>query len=162
MDRFRRRRGDGGETLVELIVAIAILGIAGVAILAGVMLSVKSSDMHSKQARGGAYVRSFAEAIQTSIDISGGYKPCSTAPAAYRGVPVPDLPPGYSTDVTAIQSWSGSGWGACSSTGIQRVDLVVRSGDADPTRRAEETLTVVLRRPCNGNAVSSTSDPCSP
>lgn len=156
------RRGDAGETLVELIVAVAILGIAAVAILGGLMLSVKSSDLHRKQATGGAYVRSFAEAIQNSIDLSGGYKSCGSAPAAYGAVPVPGLPAGYSTEVTTIQSWSATGWGACTADGIQRVDLVVRSGDTDPTRRAEETLTVVLRRPCNGSADTSGSDPCAP
>lgn len=161
MNLSRRRRDEAGETLVELIVAIAILGIAGVAILAGVMLSVKSSDMHRKQATGGAYVRSFAEAIQNSIDSAGGYKSCGAAQASYGGVSVPDLPSGYSTEVKAIQSWTGSGWGACNAGGIQRVDLVVRSNDTDPGRRAEETLTVVLRKPCNGDATTVGADPCS-
>ena len=56
-----------GETLVEVIVAIVILGIAAAAILGGVVLSVKTSDVHRKEASGGGYVRSDAEEIQRYV-----------------------------------------------------------------------------------------------
>src|SRR4051812_45015166 len=97
-------RTERGETLIELVVAIAILGIAGVAILGGLMMSVRTSVMHRNDATGGAYVRSFAESIQSSVDSSGGYKSCATAQSAYAGVAVPDLPAGYTKSVTAVQS----------------------------------------------------------
>src|SRR4051794_9713611 len=117
----RRRtpqRSDSGETLIELVIAVAILGIAAVAILGGLMVSIQSSVIHRNEATGGAYVRSFAEAIQTSVD-NAGYKPCATAAAAYAGVPVLDLPAGYTRSVMSVQSWNGSAWGACTADGIQ-------------------------------------------
>ncbi|MBA2952732.1 prepilin-type N-terminal cleavage/methylation domain-containing protein [Nocardioides sp. MAH-18] len=151
---------DRGETLIELVVAIAILGIAAVAILGGLMMSTQTSTIHRNSATGGAYVRSFAEAIQNFVDSSGGYKSCGAAAAAYAAVAVPDLPAGYVPSVTAVQSWNGSTWGACTGDGIQRLDLKVRT-TGDSVRRAEETLTVVLRQPCNGSAAAAGADPCS-
>lgn len=154
----RPRGEDKGETLVELVVAIAIIGIAAVAILSGLLLSVKASALQRNQASGGAYVRSFAEAIQNQVD-AAGYATCGSAGATYQGVAVPDLPSDYTRTVTAVQSWNGVAWGACTAKGIQRVDLsVTTTGDA--LHRAVETLTVILRKPCNGAATGPMSDPC--
>ena len=89
-------RSERGETLIELVVAVAILGMAAVAILGGLMVSIQSSVMHRNDASGGAYVRSFAEAIQTDVD-SSGYKSCANAlnpSAGYADVAVPRPAPG--------------------------------------------------------------------
>jgi type II secretory pathway pseudopilin PulG len=157
-------RSDRGETLVELIVAVAILGLAAVAILAGLMLSVKSSDLGLKQATGGAYVRSFAEAIQHYVD-SNGYRACASAAATYAGVAVPDLPAGYSKAVTSVQSWNkpaggAPAWGVCTGKGVQRLDLKITT-TGDSANQSQETLTVVLRQPCNGTATAAGANPCS-
>lgn len=150
---------DRGETLIELVVAVAILGIAAVAILGGLMMSIRTSVMHRNDATGGAYVRSFAEAIQTDVD-TNGYRTCATASSGYAGVAVPDLPPGYTPSVTSVQSWNGSTWGACTADGVQRLDLKVTTAGSAPLS-AEEKLTVVLRQPCNGSAAAAGANPCS-
>ena len=151
------QRSDQGETLIELVIAIAILGIAGVAIVGALMMSVRSSVMHRNDASGDAFVRSFAEAIQTYVD-ANGYKPCSTAASTYQAVPVTDLPSNYAKSV-AVQSWNGSSWGTCTADGIQRLDLTVTTA-GDDEHKAEETLTVVLRQPCNGAALAQGANPC--
>ena len=156
--RARLRHDERGETLVELVVAVGILGIAAVAILGGLLVGIQSSVMHRNDASGGAYVRSFAEAIQTHVD-NNGYKTCANAQAGYAAVSVPGLPSGYATAVTAVQSWNGTDWGPCTVDGIQRLDLqVTTTGDA--LRRADEKLTVILRRPCNGAAATAGANPC--
>lgn len=152
------QRSDRGETLIELVVAVAILGMAAVAILGGLMVGIRTSVMHRNDATGGAYVRSFAEAIQTDVD-TNGYKTCANAPSGYASVGVPDLPTGYTRSVTAVQSWNGSTWGPCTVDGIQRLDLRVTTTGA--SLQAEEKLTVVLRQPCNGNASTAGDNPCS-
>src|SRR3954447_1727605 len=91
------QRDDRGETLIELLVAVAILGIAGVAILGGLLVSTQASTIHRNSATGGAYVRSFAEAIQADVD-QNGYKSCANAvnpTTGYVAVAVPDLPASY-------------------------------------------------------------------
>ena len=157
------QRNDRGETLIVLVVAVAILGIGAVAILGGLMMSIRTSVMHRNDATGGTYVRSFAEAIQTDVD-TNGYKTCANAASGYAGVAVPDLPTGYTKSVTAVQSWkilpSGDlGWGTCTADGLQRLDLrVTTTGDNE--HRADQTLTVVLRQPCNGPATTAGANPC--
>ena len=160
MARLRApQRDDRGETLIELVVAVAILGIASVAILGGLLLGIRTSVMHRNDASGGAYVRSFAEAIQTDVD-ANGYKTCANAASGYAGVTVLDLPAGYTKTVTAVQSWDGSAWGGCTADGVQRLDLKVTSTGSGALA-AEEKLTVVLRQPCNGNASIAGDNPCS-
>lgn len=155
---WQRSRDEQGETLIELMVAVAILGIAAVAILSGLILSVKASTLGSNQASGGAYVRSFAEAIQNHVDASG-YATCANATSTYQGVTVTNLPTGYTKTVVEVQSWNGSAWVACTGLGIQRLNLrVTTPGDA--SHGASETLTVILRQPCNGAATTSASNPC--
>jgi type II secretory pathway pseudopilin PulG len=143
--RARRVRDEKGETLVELIVAIAILGIAAVAILAGLMLSVKTSDQGRKLATSGAYVRSWAEEIQSSVSAANALQAC----------------PAYLTSFTALQTANPQLiplTPACAASdvtdGIQKVTLTVTSnGDAThPT--SSESLVVFLRKPCNAAGAS--------
>lgn len=138
---------------MEVLVAVMILGIAGVAIMSGLMLSVQASDMHRKETTGGAYVRSYAEAIQQYV-ASGHYIGCAAANAynvaAVTGQ-ISDLPSSFTPNQAAAKSLGTNGVAAslpCSSdSGIQQVTLSVKSNDD----RADETLTVVLRKPCSPN-----------
>lgn len=150
-----RGRNDQGETLVEVLVTVVILSLAGVAILAGLELSVKSSDLGRKQANGGSYVRSIAEAIQDSIN-AGGYQGCAPA-NAYITTAVKTkagLPSSYrATHTTALQ-WNGTSWATCSTdNGSQQVTLTVKSPGSG-AHFATETLTLSLRKPCSGPAPS--------
>src|SRR4051794_24113545 len=101
-----RRRSDCGETLIELLVAVTILGIAGVAILAGMAFNVQASTINRNQAGGGAYLRSAAEAIQKEIDGSGTYSSCGSAVATYTSaatsvISATDVSKGYDIKVLA-------------------------------------------------------------
>ena len=139
MERVRRRRTERGETLVELLLAIAIMGLAVLAIMAGVATSVLMSDIHRKQAAAGAYLRDFAEAVEKSV-ADGNYLGCGNG-AGYASVPVPDFPAaGYEKAVLSSSCPFGSG--------VHQLTLQVRSTDG----RATERLTVFVRKPC---AVSS-------
>lgn len=148
-----------GETLVELLVTVAILGVSAVAVLGAMLLGIFSSDVGRKQSTSSAYARSFAEAIQKSVDANGGYASCATATSTYGAVAVPGLPGGYTRSVAAVESWSGSAWGGCDANGIQRITVrVVSTGTGE--RQATEELVVVLRKPCNGSADAVGADPC--
>jgi len=148
--------------LVEVLAAVVILGIAGVAVMAGLMMSVKASDIHRKETTSSAYVRNFAEAIENYV-AAGHYAPCAAADA-YKVGPVtsqlPSLPLGYTATQGAAASIGPTGVsGACPSasadTGVQEVILEVTSGDG----RADERLAVMLREPCAKN-VAAGGDPC--
>ncbi|GAA4417767.1 prepilin-type N-terminal cleavage/methylation domain-containing protein [Actinokineospora soli] len=135
-------RDDRGETLLELLVAVAVMGIALVAVVGGLAVSVLVSDTHRKQATSGASVRDYAEAVEATV-AAGGYVACAS-PATYAGYAAPA---GYARSVVRVDHWNGSAWqSACPAAdrGLQRLTLQVASDDG----RAVERLVVVLRKPC--------------
>src|SRR3954453_12999676 len=109
--RAKQFRNERGETLVEFILPIASLGIAGVAILAGMAFNVQASTINRNQAGGGAYLRSAAEAIQRGIDGSGAYSDCGSAAGAYKTaatsvISPSDVSKGYVIKVIGpVESW---------------------------------------------------------
>ena len=61
--RWRRlclERGDRGDTLIEVLVAVSILGIAMVAITGGMATSIIVSDVHHKESVSGTALANFA------------------------------------------------------------------------------------------------------
>ncbi|GAA4807671.1 type II secretion system protein [Nocardioides caeni] len=152
----RRTLDDQGVTLVETLVAIVILGIAGVAVLAGFQMSVTASDYHRKQTTGGSYARSYAEAIQQYlVETPSAWVPCVPAgtydlgdlPASYVPSNWPDGYVASQIGSTPQVAYDGDpGAAGCSVDTAVLVRLEVRSQD----NRGVETLDVVLQRPCGG------------
>jgi type II secretory pathway pseudopilin PulG len=141
-----------GETLLELVISIAILGVAVVAIASGITVSITVSGIHRNQATAGTYVRAYAEAIQNKVATAGGYVKCATT-ATYQAPAGFTLPSGYPPSVTEIKYGTPSGgWittcTASTDTGTQRLSLRVASPDA----RASWALIIVVR-----NCVTSCS-----
>ncbi|HZX04958.1 type II secretion system protein [Kribbella sp.] len=139
-------RNERGESLLEVLIAVAIMGIAVVAIMAGLVTSVLISDVHRKQATAGTAVRDYAEAVQTAVT-GGNYVACGTA-SAYQSAAAFTAPTGYTATVVSgsMRYWTGTAWqAACSvDTGLQRLTVQVASNDG----RATERVDVVLRKPC--------------
>jgi type II secretory pathway pseudopilin PulG len=150
MQTRRRVEGEQGETLLELIIAVAIMGIAVVAIVGGLGTSILMSDIHRKQASAGAYVRDYAEAIDNAV-AAGGYVACNAA--SYAGTAIPGFDATkYQKSIVAgsARYWNGTGWqAACPAidTGLQQLTLQVKSIDSIGSR-ATETLVIVVRKPC--------------
>jgi len=149
--RPRRRGNDRGETLIELLATITIMGTAVVAIVGATATAIHLSAVHREQANAGAYLRQFAEAIETKVVASPtGYKMCATAgdysgPGVYTPVNT-----AYSATVgkvwvwTAANDWTEVSGVGCTDLGVQRVRLQVQhSGD-----NVTETVDIVIRRPC--------------
>ena len=136
---------DSGETLIELLMAIAIMGIVAVSLVGGVTTSIIISGIHRNQGTAGAAVRSYAESIVKYVS-AGSYVDCATTSSYVPATVGYTVPTGFTVPAYTIQYWTGSAWGACQSpdSGIQQVTLTVRSSD----QRATESLAVVLRKPC--------------
>jgi type II secretory pathway pseudopilin PulG len=144
--RAGREQDSRGETLIELLISMTILGITVVALVIGIGTSIVVSDTHRKEAVAGSAVRSYAEAIENSVDAaSTSYGSCAT-PATYASTPGFTAPSGYTATVTAVTYWNGTGFAtSCAADlGVQRLALTVASADS----RATERLVLVIRRPC--------------
>jgi prepilin-type N-terminal cleavage/methylation domain-containing protein len=129
-----RSRRDDGFTLVEVIVAVALMALAFVAILGGMAMFAKAQRAQSVRADLDAKVRTAAESVLTAT-----YVPCASSYAV-------TVPAGY-TATTSVSMWDGklpAGFvtGApCTDNGLQRVAITITNTSA----RRSDTLTVGKR-----------------
>jgi Tfp pilus assembly protein PilE len=142
--RLRPDSHDAGETLIELMMAVAIMGITVVAIVGGIATTILMSDVHRKQATAGSYVRSYAEAVGTYVAVPGNFN-ATTSPSALQTAVGFAAPTGFAATVTPpVRCWDGTTFGTCAaSSTVQQVTLNVASTDL----RASESLVVVVRKP---------------
>ena len=137
--RFPRIKSDQGETLVELIVAIAILGICIVAIGSGIGVSFAISALHARQSTASAFLHNYAESLQR-----GSYQACTGGTPNYVAgfaAPANFNPP--SQVVTYWHTDSRSFTSSCPTpdAGAQQVNLTLTSVDG----RTTESLLVTIR-----------------
>jgi len=138
-----------GETLLELVIAILILGVLVVAIGSGVVVSVKVSGIHRDQSTAGAFLHNYAESIQSS------YQTCGSAATPTYGSVVSAYasglatPTGFNAPVASVKFWQSTpgtfvtNGGACPAAdpGLQQVTFTLNSKDGLVT----ESLNVVVR-----------------
>ena len=144
-ERARRRADDRGETLIELILAIVIMGITVAGVMGGLFAAVHVSDVHRKQATAGASARDYAEAVEAFIT-AGGYVECAGSSAYAPAAVGFGVPAGFSATVSAVAFWdrtSRTFGTSCSSAGLERVTVRVASADGAAT----EQSVVVVRKP---------------
>jgi type II secretory pathway pseudopilin PulG len=147
----RARPHDKGESLLELMISVAIMGIVVVAVVGGIATSVLASDMHRKQATAGAYVRNYAETVVAYVAAG-----TSASKANFLAGTSPDYSPsrlgftppgGFVASVSSVRCWDDGTKKFMSSCAggslVQQVTLNVASSDS----RASETLLVIVRAP---------------
>jgi type II secretory pathway pseudopilin PulG len=152
MEAGRRIKGHQGETLLEVLVAVTILGVCVVAIGASIALSVRVSDIQHNQSTAGSIVRSYAEAIQRSVDATPSAYDICAAPAAYAtpsGFVVSNNFQAKVTNVAYLNDMSGLPVATCAASGYsgaQRIDLEVDAVNHGGLV-ASEHLSIFVRKP---------------
>lgn len=66
IERISRRR-ESGETLIELLVAVVVLGIAGVGLVSGLTTGVIGSDTHRRLSNGETVLRAYGELVKNEV-----------------------------------------------------------------------------------------------
>lgn len=153
------RPPDRGETLLELVITITITGIAILVLLGGLGTSIRVSDIHRKQSLAGAYLRAFAEALETAVAESPSKYAACADHTYYTGLySLADKR--YAATATTVAYWDGSTFAAtCTPTtdiGVQQISLEVRSVD----NAAIETLDLIVREPCRPPGDFPLDKPC--
>jgi type II secretory pathway pseudopilin PulG len=138
--RGRPGASDAGETLIELIIAVAIMGIAVVAIIGGIATSILMSGVHREETTASASLRNYAETLQ------GSYVPCvspNTPPNYGASLAAPS---GFNVPTTTVKFWDGTSFSSSSclgtDPGLQQVTLTLKSADT----RVSESLVVVVSK----------------
>jgi type II secretory pathway pseudopilin PulG len=140
MLRQRTRSGasapESGTTLLELIMTVAIMGVAFASLLGGMFTFSYGASAHQHQASGAQYIREYAEAVAGTT-----YQACAT-PASY--VPTTfAVPATWVAAPIVVTYWNGAAFvAACApDSGLQRVHLSLSDV------RDAETIDVVKRAP---------------
>jgi type II secretory pathway pseudopilin PulG len=139
-----------GETLIETLIAVILLGLLGVGVVAAMTSIISVSDYDAKQSGAETVLRSYAQAWNRApyVACTGG------SPANPYGSTTPPgftLPSGYTASVSGVTFWNGTSstpvtfGGTCPASGdagLQSLSLRVTS-----PRGPAQTLTIQKRSP---------------
>jgi hypothetical protein len=140
-----RLTSERGDTLVEILIAVAILGIAFAGILAGLATAISLSGRQRGQASADIVLVSSADSVKNQAYVS-----CPTVSASsYSATSGVTLPAGWAASnltITAFKSWNGTTWSATCPATDKNVQLVTITASA-PDGKSSESVDVVKRRP---------------
>lgn len=116
-----RSRRDRGMSFVEVLVAVVLIGTTGVAVLAGMAATLRSTAVHDRLATVQARLSNAGDLLTDVTLSSDTYVSCAT-PGDYDA-----LVSALAVSVTAVEFWDGAGWqGSCSgasSSQLQKLTL---------------------------------------
>lgn len=149
----KRADGEAGDTLIELLIAVMLLGIVGVAMAGGFFVALKTTTVLGAAMapdKNAALILQNWGAQVEAYATDGLYVSCRTT------LPVtPALPPGY-TSYVIVKYWDGSrflGYDtdplSCPTTpdqGLQLLELYVETNST--LQPSAKPLNVVWRKPC--------------
>jgi len=139
-----RARGEQGDTLVEVLITIAILGIAFAGILAGLATAIRMSSIHRGQANADVVLVSSADAVK-----SQAYVACpSVTTSSYSPTSGVTLPSGWSASnitITSVQKWNGTSFQASCPATDQGLELVTIKATSPDNGGSSEQVDVIKR-----------------
>ena len=159
--RLQRRTSEAGESLVEIVVAVAILGLGVVALLGGLGTAVSTSGLHRRQADVSAVLTAASERVKLA-----DYMACAGA-AEYLDSPATFAYPGFDrTDLSfTIRDWNGVAFVPRDATTCRQLEdlgyreQLVTLTVVGPAGNVSQTLPIVKRfRDCPNPA--SPTDGC--
>ena len=145
-------RGQAGESLLEIIITIMIMGLAIPAVVGAVMAAVGSSSQDRRQVQAQQLLTSWSETIaKANTDATYNLGNCQP-PSFYAAspfAPFPAAPVGFQATVVSIKYWTAGGFGsACASDeGVRQLRLRV-TVDAGLYPSFAMDRYVIVRKPC--------------
>ena len=122
------RRAEAGESLIEILLTVMVIGTTFTALLFAAGAAVDASRFHKKQVEAQAYLRQWAESIERNSD---AYVDCPGAtPAVITSAPA--APPAITPQTVVVEAWNGTAFVKCSAVpsaadpGWQRITLEVK------------------------------------
>lgn len=144
-----------GDTLLEVLMTVLVVGITSVALLVGFSTSISGSAAHRALATNDVAMRTVSQAVYAQVEGPSGpnmYDPCTTQ----YGSPTPssefNAPTGYLVSVEVTAYWYSNGWqgsppsGCPSSPPAKAVPQQVLVTLSTPNNRTL-TTTIVVNQP---------------
>jgi hypothetical protein len=147
--RARPRQRDVGTTFIELLVAVVILGTAGIAVLAATAAAITGAKTSDDLSKAQQQLAEAADFLSDTEPEHVAYEPCSGSPAtSYQAALDTEFGPG-AVEVVSVSSWADQNMvlvGCDVRYRLQRVEL--RATVADAGR-----LVAVVKRPATDPTV---------
>ncbi len=125
------RRNQRGESLIEIIFAIIVIGLVVSAVVAAINTSENGSTAHRQLVTGDTVMRNYAEAVKTAVVSS-----CTSSVATWTATyPSPGIPSGYS-----VNALSGQACPSVTATATVPVQVQLPNGTA-------KSMNIVVRTP---------------
>lgn len=145
--RHRVETRDSGDTLLEVVISTAVVGIAAVALIGALLTSITASSEHRSLTVNDTALKSYADAAVQQIQrqASAGWQGCASN---YTVTAPSNMPSNYSVALSGVQYWtaggnSGSWSSSCpGATAPQLLTVTVTS----PTQVAT-SISFVVRKP---------------
>lgn len=142
-----RCTADAGESLIEVLLSIALMGIGFVAVLGAMQLGLMGSEVHRSQATSETVMLSAVERVKAG---STTYKPCAVAnDADYLPRAQSAAPADWSAatiSIPSVQYWNGTGFQSGGCAALEAIAPILRI----------QLITVQVTSP-NGDATESMS-----
>lgn len=141
-------RDDRGDTLIEVLLSLVILGLAALSMIVAFGTSLTASGQHRNLTTAETYAKTVANHVASNVQAVTSNFLCTSPPTAaiYTGLTsAVALPTGYSAAVTGLSYWNAatSSWGAtCVANAPQLISLSVTSPSG-----AVNTVSVVVDNP---------------
>jgi type II secretory pathway pseudopilin PulG len=161
LHRLALTRGEAGESLLEIIITIMIMGLAIPAVVGAVMAAVGSSTQDRRQIQAQQLLTSWSETIANANTDGnyGAYTPCPPA-NHYTSSPFApaNIPPGFQVSVVAVDYWDadasppsgafvGCAAAGAADEGVRRLQLhVVVPAGLYPSFAMDRYF--IVRKPC--------------
>jgi hypothetical protein len=147
-----RCEGDAGDTLLEILLTVAVVSITAVALLTAFATAIGASARHKTLSANSVALRDVSEVVFSQIQQQLKYVSCATS---YTSANSWGAPSGYSASVTTIQYWNGSGWSSSCTTGSTQPELLTTTVTS-PSGVTAMTQLVVMSSTSTGTSSAVT------
>ena len=170
--------GEAGETLIEVMATVILLGLAITLIISGIWTALAVSDQNQKASRVNLYLHDYAEQLKSPL---GAYSYIECATPANGARPYPSyqgtLPTGYAVTVvgvTYLTANKNAGTGALQpmsgvcqvagtfnrDPGIQRITIQAKTPNGVKSARAEQIDVYKRDQVCRNPYQNADGKPC--
>ena len=155
------RDPEAGETLIEVVVAVLLMGLVITTILGGIFSLVRISDYNQERTRASVAVQTYAEQIKQPVGdleyISCGTTAAYQAKFALTGVSS-SLPTGYSATISSVGYLQNNGTYSTAASSCPPTTTNPPSTPGDYTRDGglqQFTITITNSRPAPNNVIDT-------
>ena len=114
-----RSRSSAGDTLIEVLIAVVVLGLASTSLMLGFSTSIWGSSDYRSVATVDTVLRSAAEEVTTQLQ-----QQSSTQWGNCSAPQVPSVPSGYTAQILSEQYWNGTTFASTCVANAAQLDVI--------------------------------------